>query len=63
MGSEPAGSREVSDGNRSAIDMYDSPKECIFHPQKAEGLDAFSFSLDRHAVVHHDSVFFSRIVI
>ena len=61
MGSEPAGSREVSDGNRAAIDVYDSPKECIFYPQKVEGLDAFSFSLDRHAVIHHDSVLFREL--
>ena len=27
----------------STIDVYDSPQECIFHPQKVEGLDAFSF--------------------
>ena len=43
MGSESAGSDEVSGGNRAAIDVYDSPKECIFYPQKVEGLDAFSF--------------------
>ena len=43
MGSEPAGSREILDGNRAAINVCDSPKECIFYPQKIEGVDAFSF--------------------
>ena len=60
MGSEPADSREVCDGNRAAVDVYDSPQECIFYPEKVEGLDAFSF-LFRHAVIYRDSVFFQEL--
>ena len=59
--SEPAGSREVSDGNRAVIGGCDSPKECIFYPQKVEGLVRSVFSLERHAVIHHDSVLFQEL--
>ena len=43
---------------------YDSPQErMLFFPQKVEDLDAFSFCLDRHAVIiYRDSVFFSTIL-
>ena len=44
----------------STIDVdYDLSTRMLSYPQKVEDLDAFSFSLDRHAVIYRDSVFFS----